>query len=81
VKGKSGVIKGKELRLFRRIMTGFTLLRHPAMVRQVLDQLERNPDSRLLNSAIRHIRVQSSNRKRIAGQLIEFLEHPEVLFH
>jgi hypothetical protein len=81
VKGRTKAVSGKELRLFRRIMTGFTLLKHPGMVRQTLDQLERNPDSRLLNSAVRYFRVMSSNRKQIVDRIIRLLKHPEILFH
>lgn len=80
VKGRKGIIRDKELRLFRRLMTGFTLLRHSAMVRLVLDQLERNPDSRLLNSATRYLRVQDRNFKKIAGRLVEFVVNGKELF-
>lgn len=81
VKGRAKAVSGKELRLFRRIMTGFMLLRHPGMLRQTLDQLERNPDSRLLNSAVRYFRVMGSNRKQIIDRIVGLLEHPEILFH
>ncbi len=80
VKGKKGIVRDKELRLFRRLITGFTLLRHSAMVRLVLDQLERNPDSRLLNSANRYFRVQDRNIKRIGDRLFGFLLNEAGLF-
>jgi len=80
VKGKKSIIRDKELRLFRRLMTGFTLLRHSAMVRLVLDQLEKNPDSRLLNSSIRYFRVQERNLKKISNRLLELLSLKETLF-
>jgi hypothetical protein len=80
VKGRKGVIRDKELRLFRRLITGFTLLKHSGMVRIVLDQLERNPDSRLLNSAARYLRSQVRNMKSISGRISAFLIEDKLLF-
>jgi len=80
VKGRRGVIRDKELRLFRRLITGFTLLRHSEMVRIVLDQLGRNPDARLLNSAVRYLRVQHRNRLMIVDKLVEYLTKRGELF-
>ena len=80
VEGTRGIIRNNELRLFRRLMTGFTLLRHSEMVRPVLDQLERNPDERLLNSAVRYLRVQNRNLKRIAERLVAYLTKEDGLF-
>lgn len=80
VEGKKKVIQDKELRLFRRILTGYTLLRHSGMVSIVLDQLQRNPDARLLNSAVRYLRVQDRNVKRISDRLVAFLTKTPILF-
>ena len=80
VQGRKGIIGDKELRLFRRLMTGFAALRHSGMVRLVLDQLERNPDSRLLNSAVRYLRIQDRNLKRIPDRLTRLLANEQELF-
>ena len=80
VKGKSAVIKDKELRLFRRLMTAYTLIQHSGMVRAVLTQLEKNPDARLLNSAIRYFRTQERTLKRISDQLLELISCHQPLF-
>ncbi|HKZ41860.1 MAG TPA: hypothetical protein VJ044_12925, partial [Candidatus Hodarchaeales archaeon] len=80
VKGRKGVIRDKELRLFRRLITGFTLLRNSSIVRITLDQLERNPDSRLLNSAVRYLRSQDRNLNRISDRISSFLIDQKLLF-
>jgi len=80
VKGRKGVIRDKELRLFRRLITGFTLLKHSEMVRVVLDQLERNPDARLLNSAARYLRWQDRNLRRITDRIFSCLIDGKLLF-
>jgi len=80
VKGRKGVIRDKDLRLFRRLITGFTLLKHSGMVRIVLDQIERNPDSRLLNSAARYLRSQNRNQKNIQKRLSGYLIDGKLLF-
>ncbi len=80
VKGRRVAIRDKNLRLFKRIITGFTLLRHSGMVRIVLDQLERNPDSRLINSAVRYLRSLDRNLKTINDRLSTFLIDNKLLF-
>jgi len=80
IKGRKTIVRDRDLRLFRRLITGFTLLRHSAMVRLVLDQIERNPDSRLLNNAIRYLRVQDRNFGKIANRLVGFLKNGTDLF-
>ena len=80
IKGRKTIVRDRELRLFRRLITGFTLLRHSAMVRLVLDQLDRNPDSRLMNNAIRYLRVQDRNFGKIANRLVGFLRNGRDLF-
>ncbi len=80
VKGKRAIIKDKELRLFRRLITGFTLLQHSCMVDLVLSQLGKNPDARLLNSAVRYFRVQERNLRKISGRLLKILSSKEPLF-
>ncbi|MBY0522793.1 MAG: RNA-directed DNA polymerase [Gemmataceae bacterium] len=80
LRGRKGVIRDKELRLFRRLITAFTTLRSSTIVSPVLDQLDRNPDSRLLNSAVRYLRVQDGNRSRISTRLGRLLSRPDELF-
>jgi hypothetical protein len=80
VKGKRAIIKDKELRLFRRLITGFTLLQHAGIVDLVLTQLERNPDERLLKSAVRYFRVQDRNLRTISSGLLKVLSFREILF-
>lgn len=80
LKGKKSVIRDKELRLFRRLITGYVLLRDSGMVRIVLDQLERNPDHRLLNSAVRYLRSQDRNLGRIRDRISSLLISGELLF-
>jgi hypothetical protein len=80
VKGKKGIIRDRELRLFRRLVTGYAMLRHPGVLSLLLQQLDRNPDARLLNSAIRYVRVQPRNLRRIAAALLRLLQKAEGLF-
>jgi hypothetical protein len=80
VRGKKKVVRDKELRLFRRLVTGFTLLRRDTMVYCVLEQLGRNPDTRLLDSAIRYFRYQDRNLNRIGKRLTEYLQKGVLLF-
>jgi len=80
VKGRRTTIRDKELRLFRRLITGFTLLRNSGMINLVLAQLEKNPDSRLMNSAVRYFRYQERNLKKIADNLLRLLCFRESLF-
>jgi hypothetical protein len=65
VKGRKTIISGNELRLFRRLITGFTLLQDSGIIQTVLNQLSRNPDSRLLNSAMRYIRILRPSARTI----------------
>jgi hypothetical protein len=77
---RKAVLKDADLRLLRRLLTAFTLLRNSRMVNLTLNQLEVNPDSRLLNSAVRYLRVQSRNLKTIPGRIMALLQKPEELF-
>jgi len=71
--------RDKDFRLFRRLLTGFTLLRHPKLIDRVLLEIRRNPDYRLTRSAITYLRVLR-NRKKIADSLLNFLKSPENVF-
>jgi hypothetical protein len=80
VAGRKGLIRDRELRLFRRLVTGYGMLRHPGILNLLLQQLGRNPDARLLNGAIRYMRVQPRNLKRIASALLQLLQKADGLF-
>ncbi len=80
IKGKKAIIQGKDLRIFRRLMTAFKLLGGSAMVRLTLDQLERNPDYKLVDSAGGYLRVQERNLKKIADRLTHLLTSDPFLF-
>jgi len=80
IKGRRGVIRNKELRLFRRLITGFTLLGDSGMVSTVLNQVGKNPDSRLLNSAVRYLRYRNRNLRTICGSMARLLIEDKLLF-
>jgi hypothetical protein len=77
---QSRVLKDKDLRLCRRLLTAFTLLRHSAAIRLTLNQLKVNPDSRFLNSAVRYLRVQNRNLHSIKREILKILASPDELF-
>jgi hypothetical protein len=61
-------------------MTTFALLDHSGMVKVVLEQLERNPDYRLLASAANYLRIQDRNLKRIPACLAKLIQQSRNLF-
>jgi len=73
-------LKDKDLRLLRRLLTGFTLLRDSGMVRLTLRQLKINPDPRFLNSAVRYLRIQNRNLNSIKSEVLGILSSSEDLF-
>ncbi len=81
VRGRSKIVQGKELRLFRRLITGFTLLQHSGMVKQVLDQVERNPDARLLGSCLKYLKFQGGGLTKPSERLGDWLNREKELFH
>ncbi len=80
VRGQKSIIRDKELRLYRRIMTGFTLLRHSGMINSVLSQLSRNPDYKLLKSSEKYIKMQTDNHSKIAKRLLDIISFGDELF-
>jgi len=80
IKKRKSVIQDKELRLFRRITTGFTLLEHSGMVEEVLNQMECNPDARLLSSAAKYLRYRDQNRLKIQNRISTILFGDKFLF-
>ena len=69
----------KDMRLFRRIMTGFTLIQDPYLVSRTIAELERNPDYGLLRSSVRYFRL-FSNKRAIDDYVLEALSRPKGRF-
>jgi len=80
IKKKNRIIQGKDLRLYRRLITGFTLLRSSYMVNSVLAQIPMNPDFRLTNSSIKYFKNLPLSSKKISNKLIQFLNSPLNIF-
>jgi hypothetical protein len=78
--GRRSTIRDKDLRLFRRLITGFSFLKDSGLVSMVLNQIERNPDAMLLRSAVQYLRTQSRNQRRIAERVVGLLKKGELLF-
>jgi hypothetical protein len=79
IRARKYPLKTKDFRLFRRLVTGFTLLRYGKLVTRLLLEIPRNPDSRLMASAVRYFRMLP-NKRVISSKLFEFLRSPENLF-
>ncbi len=75
IRVKKKAILGKDLRLFRRLITAFTLLEDSYLISRVLKEIEKNPDNRLMVSAIRYFRC-FPNKEIIRNKLINFLHSP-----
>ncbi len=81
IKGRTNIIRNKELRLFRRIITGFTFLKgNSGMVSLVLDQIERNPDAQLLKNAATYLCGQDRNIKIITKHLSSSLASGKLIY-
>ncbi len=76
---KHPILKGKELRLFRRAVTAFSALQHSGLISRVLEQIDRNPDSRLMKTAFNYLKSQY-RVPRVGSRIVEFLEKPQELF-
>ena len=79
IKKRNFTIKGKDLRLFRRILTGLTFLENNMLVERTLKELPNNPDYRLMNSAIRYFRCFPA-KKKISNEITNFIKSPINLF-
>lgn len=80
IKKRGRIIKGKDLRLYRRLITAFTLIDSSYMVNDLLRQLPRNPDAKLLGKAVRYLKTFSRSCKKIAKNIMDFLKSPINLF-
>lgn len=76
VKGRRKIIQGKELSLYKRILTAFMLLNASYMIKGILRQLPKNPDARLTERAVIYFKHMPRNYKVISEQLIDFLRSP-----
>jgi len=77
---RKGKLVDRDLRVFRRLMTGFNLLEDSGMTTQVLQQMRVNPDYRLLRSAVSYLRNRSRNLAVIPKMLERMLTQREGLF-
>ena len=75
IRARKKAILGKDLRLFRRLITAFTLLEDSYLISRVLKEIEKNPDNRLMVSAGRYFRC-FPNKEIIRNKLINFLRSP-----
>lgn len=75
IKTKKKPISGKELRLFRRLITAFTLLDNSYLVSRAIREIEKNPDDRLMVNVVRYFRCFPKS-KLIRDKLTNFLYSP-----
>jgi len=73
------IITGKDMRLLRRLVTGFSLLRDPSLVHFLLGQVRLNPDQQLMEKTVTYLALFP--RKRAIGTAVsEFINAPENVF-
>lgn len=77
---RKGAIKDRAFRLFRRLITAYTLLKHPGLVRHIIDQMERNPDARLSEKWVSYIRFLRGNQRVAAQRIADLLAKERELF-
>ncbi len=75
IKARKRPLSGKDLRLFRRLITGFALLRDPYLVPRALNEIQRNPDNRLMDTVVKYLKY-FPNKEIITKKLIAFLSSP-----
>lgn len=75
IRTRKQTILGKDLRLFRRLITAFTLLEDSYLVSRALKEMEKNPDNRLMVSVVRYFK-RFPSPKTIRKKLINFLSSP-----
>lgn len=75
IRVKKKAILGKDLRLFRRLITAFTLLGDSYLISRALKEIEKNPDDKLMVSVVRYFR-RFPNKELIRKKLISFLNSP-----
>ncbi len=80
IQSRNKIIRDKDLRLYRRLITGFTLLKSSYMVNSLLKQLPINPDNRLIRSSARYFKYFPKSYKKISIKLTDFLKSQSYLF-
>jgi len=80
IRGRNKIIRDKDLRLYRRLITGFTLLKSSYMVNNILKQLPMNPENRLMRSSARYFKYFPKSNKKISTKLTDFLKSQAYLF-
>jgi len=75
IRTKKKAILGKDLRLFRRLITAFTLLNDSYLISRTLKEIEKNPDDKLMVNVVRYLKC-FPNSERIRDKLINFLYSP-----
>jgi len=80
IPNKSKPLKGKDLRLYRRILTGFTLLRSSHALDNVLNQISINPDRKLLGNAINYFVWFPKSSEKIANACLGYLKSGDIFF-
>ena len=72
-------LTGHDLRLFRRLMTGFSLLMEDYLIDATLQQLKINPDARLTRNAFTYLNLFPTEAK-ISNEILIYLESSINLF-
>lgn len=80
IKKRKQLLQGKDLRLFKRLITGFSLLQSSEMADDVLIQMEINPDAGLVKKAARYAGYYCSNRSMVPKIMAELLHTHSTLF-
>ncbi len=78
--GRRKVIRDQHFRTFRRLITAYTNLGDQGILNLTLKQLRRNPDARLLGSAVRYFRYATNKRSIVVKYLAGVLTSKTPLF-
>ena len=73
------MLKGIDLRIYLRLLTGFMLAMNNSAVNSVLNQIEINPDSRLTKKALNYLKLFPEESK-ISKRILKFLKSRSNLF-
>ncbi|NQT67162.1 MAG: RNA-directed DNA polymerase [Actinobacteria bacterium] len=77
---KRKITQKKDLMLYKRLITAFTLLDSSYMIKSILSQLPKNPDAGLTEKAVRYFKLMPRNYLVLAKELLKFLELPINIF-
>lgn len=75
IKARKRPLLGKDLRLFRRLITSFALLRDSYLVPRALNEIQKNPDNRMMETVAKYLKY-FPNKELIRKKLIAFLNSP-----